>query len=109
VDVDKAAMARLYPELGSKLNPLPDAFIDAAFARWMEKNVQRVEAGETLESFDLTGSSFESAMASRDPAEAVEMRRWRAEEEQRKAAAPVATAEPMVDPNRSARDYLNGN
>jgi hypothetical protein len=107
LDLDKSAFAQLDPALGETMGRIPDAIINLAFAHWMEHNVKEIEAGRPLLPFDVASAPFESQLADSNPRAAVQERQWEAERAQRAAAAPSATAEPMVDPNRSAEQYLH--
>jgi hypothetical protein len=83
---------------------VPERLIDMQFANFMEDMVRDVEAGRPLPPLDLNRARVRRASASADPS----VRRYRAEAERRAAVRPMSDARPMVDPNRAAEAYRNG-
>jgi hypothetical protein len=91
-------------EAGVALSMVPERLIDMQFANFMEDMVRDVEAGRPLPPLDLNRARVRRASASADPS----VRRYRAEAERRAAVRPMSDARPMVDPNRAAEAYRNG-
>jgi hypothetical protein len=90
---------------GVALSMIPDRYIDAQFARFMEHMVGDVEAGRPLPPLGTSSMGIRSSgRAETDPRRL----RYRAVEKQRAASRPMNDARPMVDPNRSADRYING-
>lgn len=107
LDIDKLALGQLAAtETGVALALVPDSFFDSRFAEMMEEMAKDVEAGRSPGSFGARSAGVEWRRSG--SATSVESRRAQAEGQRRRAAEPMVRPEPMVDPNRAARDYLNG-
>lgn len=106
MDLDKLALGGLIEtEAGVALALVPDSFFDSRFAEMMGEMTSDVEAGRSLA---FAGLGESGVQWRHDGGTSVSARRAQAESAQRRAAAPMVRPEPMVDPNRAARDYLNG-
>ncbi|HTU13548.1 MAG TPA: hypothetical protein VMG08_21845 [Allosphingosinicella sp.] len=107
LDIDSFELGSAFQtEAGVALSMVPEAYIDAQFARFLEHMVRDVEAGRPLPPLGTSGLGVRasSGRAEVDP----DRRRWQAEAKQRAASRPMTDARPMVDPSRSADRYLNG-
>lgn len=92
-------------QAGVALSMIPDSYIDRQFASFLDDMVKDIEAGRPLPALGLARSGFKrSGSDSPD----VATRRYQAESNRRAASRPAMDAAPMVDPDRSARQYLNG-
>ena len=67
----------------------------------MSDAVKQIEAGQSLAAPSMASAGISEADSSNAAERRAEMR-----SDMREAAAPVASAKPMVDPNQSAREYL---
>jgi hypothetical protein len=96
----------LQTDAGVALSLVSDRIIDSQFARLMDHMADDIEAGRPLPPLRARdmGVREASARADSDPW----LRRARAEARQEAASRPMTDARPMLDPNRAARDYLNG-
>ena len=92
-------------DAGVALSLVPEVLIDTQFANFMDDMARDVEAGRPLPPLELGRAGVRRAQAEADP----RVRRHRAEEQRQAASAPTATAEPMSDPSRAARQYRNRN
>ncbi len=90
---------------GVALSMIPDSYIDRQFASFLDDMVKDIEAGRPLPALGLERSGFKR---SRSDSVDVQTRRYEAEANRRAASRPMTDAAPMVDPDRSARQYLNG-
>ena len=107
LDIDAFELGSAFQtEAGVALSLVPDRFIDARFASFMSHMVDDIEAGRPLPPLRTRdiGVREASARMELDP----RMRRMRVREQQREAVRPMSNARPMVDPNQSANQYLNG-
>ena len=105
-DLDAYALGSAYEtEAGIALSLVPEGYIDQQFASFMNHRVADIEAGRPLPPLDLAGSGIREARAT---GSSLSERRRIAERERRAAAAPSARATPMVDPDRIAREHLDG-
>lgn len=106
LDIDSFELGSAFQtEAGVALSMVPDRFVDAQFARFMEHMVRDIEAGRPLPPLGTSGLGVRSASSSRleaDPG----YRRMQVREQQRAASQPMNRARPMVDPNRAAERYL---
>ncbi|HYD12443.1 MAG TPA: hypothetical protein VEC11_06320 [Allosphingosinicella sp.] len=106
LDIDTFELGSAFQtEAGVALSMIPDRFVDAQFARFMEHMVRDVEAGRPLPPLGTRSFGVRSASSSRREADP-DYRRARAEAQQRAAVRPMSDARPMVDPNRAADRYL---
>lgn len=92
-------------DAGVALSLVPESFIDRQFASFMDDMADDIEAGRSLPPLSLARSGVQ---AKDNPEASVEVRRELAEQGRRDAVRPMVRPEPMVDPNRAARNYLNG-
>ncbi|TMJ20114.1 MAG: hypothetical protein E6G92_10270 [Alphaproteobacteria bacterium] len=105
-DLDAYALGSAYEtEAGVALSMVPDGYIDQQFASFMNHRVADIEAGRPLPPLDLDSSGMHQA---RQSGSSLAARRSIAEEERRAAAAPMVRARPMIDPDRAARDHIEG-
>ena len=106
LDLDAYAIgSAVESDAGVALAMLPDSAIDHQFAQLMENMVEDVEAGRTLTPLGLGQSGVQWRNdGGTDP----NARRYRAQQAQREAVRPMNRAQPMVDPNQAARNYMNG-
>jgi hypothetical protein len=106
LDVDGFELGSAFQtEAGVALSLVPDRYIDAQFARFMDHMVDDIEAGRPLPPLG-TRSMGVRAASSRMEADP-RYRRARAEARQQAASRPMNDARPMVDPNRAADEYLS--
>jgi hypothetical protein len=104
LDIDAMEIGSAFEtEAGIALSMVPDSYIDAQFAHFMDELADDVEAGRTLP--PLRSSNL--GMHRRASAD-VRERRADALREQRAAVRPMTDARPMVDPNAAAQAHLNG-
>jgi hypothetical protein len=107
LDIDAFELGSAFQtEAGVALSMVPDRFIDAQFARFMDHMVDDIEAGRPLPPLGTRGMGVREASSRMETNP--EFRRARAAAQQRDAARPMSDARPMVDPNRAADHYLNG-
>lgn len=107
LDIDAFELGSAFQtEAGVALSMVPTRFIDAQFAMFMEHMVRDIEAGRPLPPLGTRGLGVRAARerVETNPAR----RRWREEERQRAASRPTQSAQPMLDPNRSAENYREG-
>jgi hypothetical protein len=105
-DMDAYELGSSYEtSAGLALSLVPDGYIDQQFARFMDDMADDVEAGRPLPPLSLGRAGMRRASAA---PESLAERRYQAESDRRRAAAPMNRARPMVDPNRVAERHLNG-
>jgi hypothetical protein len=108
LDIDTFELGSAFQtEAGVALSLVPDRYVDAQFANFMEHMVRDIEAGRPLPPLATRGFGVRETASSRhesDPG----YRRAQAVSRQRAAVRPMNDARPMVDPNRAADRYLNG-
>ena len=108
LELDTAGLgAGFQTEGGVALSLLQERYLDAEFARYMERMVRDVEAGRPIAPLGTSSFGVRPSASSRvetDP----ELRRARAEARQEAASRPMSNARPMVDPNRAADRYMRG-
>ena len=105
VDIDAAALASIAdvgPGDAMAFMAMNEGLIDMAFAQTMAEMVQDVEKGTPLESFAMLSRSWGNGNAR------VQSRANRPGDYRGERSRPDATVRPMVDPNRAARDHLDG-
>jgi hypothetical protein len=106
LDVDAFELGSAFQtEAGVALSLVPDGYIDAQFARFMDHMVDDVEAGRPLPPLAMRQAGIRLA---RPEPQSVADRRRRAESAQRAASRPRVDPRPMVDPNQAARNYRDG-
>ena len=107
LDVDAFELGSAFQtEAGVALSLVPDRYIDAQFARFMDHMVDDIEAGRPLPPLGTRSMGVREASGRMETNP--DYRRARAEARQRAAARPMTDARPMVDPDRAADHYLNG-
>lgn len=105
LDIDTFELGSAFQtDAGVALSLIPDRYVDAQFARFMEHMVRDIEAGRPLP--PLGTSSFGVRQASGRLEADPDYRRARAASQQRAAVRPMNDARPMVDPNRAADRFL---
>lgn len=106
LDVDAFELGSAFQtEAGVALSLVPDGYIDAQFARFMDHMVDDIEAGRPLPPLGTRSMGVRQASSRLETNP--EYRRARAEARQRAASRPMNDARPMVDPNRAAEHYLS--
>ena len=88
---------------GVALSLVPEGLIDMQFANFMDDMARDVEAGRPLPPLNLNSAGVRR----HNPDADVTNRRANAEQARRDASRPSASARPMVDPNRAARNHSN--
>lgn len=107
LNLDTSALGNAFEtDAGIALPLLQDRVVDASFARFMDQLVDDLDAGRPLRPLRASDMGVREVTTNLD--ETPRMRRARAEAQQREAARPMSDARPMVDPDRAARQYLNG-
>ena len=105
-DIDSFELGSAFQtDAGVALSMVPDRFIDAQFARFMDHMVRDIEAGRPLPPLGTRAFGVRSSASARREADP-DYRRARAAARQRAAVRPMHDARPMVDPNRAADRYL---
>lgn len=92
-------------EAGIALSMVPNSYLDAQFAGFMDDMADDIEAGRPLPPLGLQESSVRRK---RSAASSVEGRRSQMRMEQRAASAPMVRPRPMVDPGAAARAHVRG-
>ena len=109
IDVDQRAIARLGdPTTADQYVPAPEMMVNMALSQVLGELAADIEAGRALPVIGpLSMSAWSNRLPSLNEQKAVR-------EEMQEAASrptepvPTASAKPMVDPNASAKAYLNG-
>ena len=105
-DIDAYELGSAFEtEAGLALSMVPDSYLDAQFANFMDDMADDIEAGRPLPPLGLHDSSVRRK---RSTASSVEGRRSQARMEQRAASAPMVRPRPMVDPDAAARAHVRG-
>lgn len=91
-------------EAGLGLAMVPDSVIDEQFAELMREMVGQIETGRPLQALGLE----RAGVRRQNEGESLSERRSEAARARRAAVAPMTRAEPTVDPNRAAENYLSG-
>jgi len=105
-DIDAYELGSAFEtEAGLALSMVPDSYLDAQFANFMDDMADDIEAGRPLPPLGLQDSSVRRK---RSTPGSVEGRRSQARMEQRAASAPMVRPRPMVDPDAAARAQVRG-
>jgi hypothetical protein len=106
LDVDAFELGSAFQtEAGVALSLVPDRYIDAQFARFMDHMVDDIEAGRPLPPLAMHDTGIRLA---RPEPRSVADRRMDAASARRAASRPRVDPHPMVDPNQAARNYRDG-
>ena len=104
LDLDASEIGSAFDaQAGVALAMVPDAYIDAQFANFMEELAKDVEAGRPLPPLRAAQAEFRRR-AQREAA----VSRVSDGRNQREAARPMTEARPMVDPNAAAEAHRRG-
>ena len=102
LEIDKPAFAQIDDDSAPRIAAMPDGLLNMGLRRAVREMGEMIENGMPLPTL------MEREASLRNEAEmSVGARSYRARAQQRAAAAPMSSAKPMVDPNDSARDYMN--
>ena len=105
-DIDAYELGSAYEtEAGLALSMVPQSYIDAQFASFMDDMADDIEAGRPLPPRDLQRSGVQPK---RSTPTSLSGRRSQARMEQRAASAPMVRPRPMVDPSEAARRHVRG-
>jgi hypothetical protein len=103
LDFDRAALRTMLGEDAADLPPIPESMIRLGLRQAVAEMAMAIEAGRPLPSLtDMELANWTPDLPGpREHAAAARVR-------QQALTQPMATTEPMVDPNEAARNYLSG-
>jgi len=105
-DIDAYELGSAYEtEAGLALSMVPQSYLDAQFANFMDDMADDIEAGRHLPPLDL---QHPGVQPKRSTPTSLAGRRSQMRMEQRAASAPSVRPRPMVDPNAAARAHVRG-
>jgi len=105
-DIDAYELGSAYEtDAGIALSMVPQSYLDAQFASFMDDMADDIEAGRPLPPIDLHRSGVQPKRST--PA-SLEGRRSEARRDQRAASAPMVRPRPMVDPDAAAQAHVRG-